>query len=68
MPCVIIRFMITEHDLQSMNEEALRSLAKQFIATIGEQTQVIDEAKRTVKEKEQINVPHGVPRLAIGFC
>lgn len=54
MACVIMRFMITEQELQSMNEEALRSLAKQFIATIGEQSQVIDEAKRTVKEKEQI--------------
>lgn len=47
-------FMITEQELQNMNEEALRSLAKQFIATIGEQVQVIDQAKRTVKEKEQI--------------
>lgn len=46
--------MVTEQELHSMNEEALRSLAKQFLATIGEQNQAIDEAHRTVKEKEQI--------------
>lgn len=46
--------MVTEQELHSMNEEALRSLAKQFLATIGEQNQAIDEARRTVKEKEQI--------------
>lgn len=46
--------MVTEQELQSMNEDALRSLAKQFLATISEQSQAIDEARRTVKEKGQI--------------
>jgi hypothetical protein len=37
--------MVTEQQLQSMNESALRSLARQLMTTLGEQTTVIESTQ-----------------------
>lgn len=43
--------MVTEQQLQSMNETALRSLARQLMSTVGEQTQVIESTQQALESK-----------------
>ena len=43
--------MVTEQQLQSMNETALRSLARQLMSTVGEQTQVIENTQQVLESK-----------------
>lgn len=43
--------MMTEQQLQGMNETALRSLARQLMSTLGEQTQVIESTQEALQAK-----------------
>ena len=51
--CVTMRFMVTEQQLQSMNETALRSLARQLMSTVGEQTTVIENTLQALAAKSK---------------
>jgi transposase len=46
--------MVTEQELQSMDETALRALAKQLMATLGEQSKVIDTTQQELHVKETL--------------
>lgn len=46
--------MVTEQQLQSMGETALRALAKQLMATLGEQSKVIDTTQQELHVKETL--------------
>jgi hypothetical protein len=43
--------MMTEQQLQGMSETALRSLARQLMSTLGEQTQVIESTQEALQAK-----------------
>ena len=46
-----MRFMVTNQQLQSMNETELRSLARQLMTTVGEQTTVIENTQQALASK-----------------
>ena len=43
--------MMTEQQLQGMNETAFRSLARQLMYTLGEQSQVIESTQEALQAK-----------------